>query len=537
MVIYAVSHELPSTSKSEMLRSPAQHSTAARGRGEPPRWERAAVPLMVVAGAAWFLHAEHLIAGRWGYSLDDSWIYATFARNLASGQGYAFNPGEHVAGATGPLYVFILALLYSLFRDVIWPAKILGLLCLCASCLVIYETMRRIDPTSRVKPLLAGLLVAVSPPLLWGSLSGMEIPVYLLLACLGVYFYVCEKWTLAVLCWSVGIWLRPDGLFLVLLGLLVRPKLSLKNSVGPATAAALVIGACLGFNYIDAGRLLPNSVAVKTHFGGIQLAGEWSMVKEWADLWGVSMRPGRGGMQAVLLLPAMVVGALTMLRRLPAIVAYVLFFPLVFALSGASGGQFGRYIVHVIPFGVLLAVVGLGRASQRALHTRSRAGILVLGVLCLGWQAYVARKVGVSHGWNVQNINGMHRYVAEATRRATSPGDTVAVNDVGAMGYFSGCYVVDLVGLVSPRRPFPENLSLYKPKYLVIFPDWFQTYAAVDWQTDQVVFYDADSTYKYSPFLGVRLRRNTIASRNTMYLYERMGRNEVGARRIERIVH
>lgn len=249
------------------------------------------------------------------------------------------------------------------------------------------------------------------------------------------------------------------------------------------------------------------------------------------------MRPGRGGMQAVLLLPAMVVGALTMLRRLPAIVAYVLFFPLVFALSGASGGQFGRYIVHVIPFGVLLAVVGLGRASQRALHTRSRAGILVLGVLCLGWQAYVARKVGVSHGWNVQNINGMHRYVAEATRRATSPGDTVAVNDVGAMGYFSGCYVVDLVGLVSPRRPFPENLSLYKPKYLVIFPDWFQTYAAVDWQTDQVVFDDADSTYKYSPFLGVRLRRNTIASRNTMYLYERMGRNEVGARRIERIVH
>jgi len=59
--------------------------------------------LLTLTGAAWFLFAEHGIAGQWGYSLDDSWIYATYARNLATGQGYSFNPHEHVAGATGQL--------------------------------------------------------------------------------------------------------------------------------------------------------------------------------------------------------------------------------------------------------------------------------------------------------------------------------------------------------------------------------------------------------------------------------------------------
>ncbi len=163
--------------------------------------------------------------------------------------------------------------------------------------------------------------------------------------------------------------------------------------------------------------------------------------------------------------------------------------------------------------------------------------MIALGVLCLGWQAYVARKAGIGYGWNVQNINGMQRYIADLTRRATSPGDTVAVNDVGAMGFFSDCYVVDLVGLVSPRRSFPEALKIYRPKCMAIFPDWFEPFAAIDWKTDQVVFYDADSTLKYSPFLGVRLRRNTISSRNTMYLYERMEREKTGIHRVPLVIH
>src|SRR5262245_7713115 len=121
-----------------------------------PEWlQWAAIVLVAAAGAGWFLHVEHELAGTWGYSLDDSWIYATYAKNVATGQGYAFNPGEHVAGATGPLYVYLLALIYLLFHDVVMPVKVLGILCLAGSGIVVHSVVRRALPLSTYGPLLA----------------------------------------------------------------------------------------------------------------------------------------------------------------------------------------------------------------------------------------------------------------------------------------------------------------------------------------------------------------------------------------------
>jgi hypothetical protein len=301
--------------------------------------------------------------------------------------------------------------------------------------------------------------------------------------------------------------------------------------------AALVVGSYMAFNMLVGGRVLPTSVGVKSHFGGNLLTREWSMMVQWLDLWGLTLQGIRLGAHAVLLLPALAVGAALTLRKWPALPIYVVGFPLAFGLFGPSGGQFGRYIAYVVPIGVLLAVAGIDQVARRTLGRRYLAGVVIIGFACIMWQVRTVRSMGVAYGWNVQNINGMHRYVAEATHRASGPGDTVAVNDVGAMGYFSGCRVIDLAGLVSPKRSFPENLAVYRPKLLIVFPDWFERYAAIDPKTDQVVFYDADSTLKYSPFLGVRLRRNTIASRNTMYLYERMGRDDVGASDVRLFVH
>jgi|SRR5213594_1826240 len=56
----------------------------------------------VLAAEALFIAAEKQIAARWGFSLDDSWIHATIARNLASGYGYSFNRGELVGGSQRP---------------------------------------------------------------------------------------------------------------------------------------------------------------------------------------------------------------------------------------------------------------------------------------------------------------------------------------------------------------------------------------------------------------------------------------------------
>ena len=473
--------------------------------------------------------AEHQIAGRWGFSLDDSWIYATFARNLATGHGYSFNPGESIGGATGPLYVFILAPLYAITHDVIWPAKLLGILCLCASSVILYRTVADLTPGSRLKPLLAGLLLAISPSFLWASVSGMEISVYLLVACLGLRAYATGRWTLAVAWWSLGVWLRPDGLYLAALGLFARPALTPRKLVAPGLVAIALIGGFFLFNEAVSGHLFPNSVGIKTTPLVSPLPHILYMVRHWAGLWGLPFGPNRVGEHCVLLLPALAVGAVHSGRRLPAIGLYALATPIVQALAGVPSGAHGRYIMYVVPFGLVLAVIGLDYASSRASRRSYNSWLIAFGVACLAWQLFTVKKKAIQHGWNVQNINEMQVFMAERIRRGVSPGDTLAVNDVGAMGYFSGCYIVDLVGLVSPKRDLPENLTVYHPKLMAVFPDWFEKYVTFDPKTGFPNFYSSDSLYKYAPIVRIGLRRNTIAARNTMVLFERLRPEEDAA--------
>jgi hypothetical protein len=510
-----------------MLASPGRQSRL---------WHPALILAAVLATSAWFLYAEHEIAGTWGYSLDDSWIYATFAKNLATGHGYSFNPGERIAGATGPLYVFILAILFRIFGGVVLPAKILGVLCLSASSLLLYRSAAQVLPGSRVGPLAAGLLLAMSPVLNWGALSGMEIPVYLLVATLGIHAYTRGRWTLAVFWWSLGVWLRPDGIFLALVGLVAGPDRSLKRLAQGASVAGLVIIPYLLFNAAVGHSLLPSSVGIKAHLDGNIPSKEWGVARQWLEIWGLPLDRNGLPMHAVLLLPAMVVGAALSFRARPALAIYLFGFPLAFGLIG-GGAQYGRYIAHVIPFGILAALIGLDYMFHRARRRSREWSMIVVGVFCLAWEGHSAFLVGAAHGWNVQNINGMQRYIAETFHEICAPGDTVAVNDVGAMGYFSGCYVVDLVGLVSPLRSFPENLRVYRPKALAIFPQWFESYATIDSLTKQPVFWSPDSVWKYAPTVGVKLRKNTVSARNVMYVYERLAPGEEGDRHVLTVLH
>jgi len=66
----------------------------------------------LVAALALFLQRERLIVGSLdlgGFPLDDAWIHFQFARNVASGHGFAFNPDVPMAGSTAPLWTLLLA--------------------------------------------------------------------------------------------------------------------------------------------------------------------------------------------------------------------------------------------------------------------------------------------------------------------------------------------------------------------------------------------------------------------------------------------
>ena len=83
--------------------------------------------LVLAAAACWlYLASELYVFGRLALPLDDSWIHLQFARNLAAGEGLAYQPGRWVAGSTAPLWTALLAIGYVLPVGPLAWAKALG---------------------------------------------------------------------------------------------------------------------------------------------------------------------------------------------------------------------------------------------------------------------------------------------------------------------------------------------------------------------------------------------------------------------------
>ena len=119
------------------------------------------------------------------------------------------------------------------------------------------------------------------------------------------------------------------------------------------------------------------------------------------------------------------------------------------------------------------------------------------------------------YAWAVQNIDAMQVRLGEWVAAHTPAPARLALNDVGAIAYVSRREVVDLMGLVTPaiipyRRDGEAGVLRYLeracPDYLVIFPEWFPTLAAM--------------SDRFTPIHRIRLDHNTVAGADEMVVYE-----------------
>ncbi|HMH77795.1 MAG TPA: hypothetical protein VK547_14275, partial [Candidatus Udaeobacter sp.] len=92
----------------------------------------AVVAPVVALGLAigFFLLKTRQLAGMLGveaFPLDDSWIHMQFARNLAEGRGFSYNPGVPVSGSTAPLWTLALGGAFAVLGSHLVLAKVLGI--------------------------------------------------------------------------------------------------------------------------------------------------------------------------------------------------------------------------------------------------------------------------------------------------------------------------------------------------------------------------------------------------------------------------
>lgn len=151
-----------------------------------PRLSRTSLRSIVLVAAiplAFFvLHAS--LFGAW--IVDDAGISFAYSRSLAAGYGLVSQPGvSPVEGYTNFLWVVLMAGFFRLgLFHVVWTPKIVACLLTAGSFLLVTSALKRHGPWGFAVPVSALTLVALQPAFAIWSISGLENPLYVFLACL-----------------------------------------------------------------------------------------------------------------------------------------------------------------------------------------------------------------------------------------------------------------------------------------------------------------------------------------------------------------
>jgi hypothetical protein len=466
------------------------HASFESGRRLRPR-DYCLVAVTATAGISIYLAAAAVMY-RLGFPLDDSWIHATYARNLAVSREWAFQLGQRSAGSTAPFWTLLLVPGYWLGMAPLWWSHFLGLVTLIGLALVAEVTTRCLDRSYRPPIPWVGLFVALEWHMLWAAASGMETLFHATLATivLAMIMTGSRKYVVLGLLTGLSVWVRPDGVTLVgpvLLGLVATTS-SRASRFRALISYVVGFGAVflpyLVFNLWLSGTPMPNTFYAKQ--------AEYTAWQARSPLY----RMGIGIMQVstgpfVLLWPALVMSVFRIVRAkniaMGAALAWCGLYILMYVLR-LPAYQHGRYLMPAMPTLVLFSMLGFLDFQRSNGHGRARWAIrwawqsglalLTLGFLLLGARAY---------GKDVALIENEMVDTARWIQKQIPPDAIIAAHDIGALGYFDNHSLIDLAGLVSPQvLPFIRNearlaefLDQSGAQYLVAFPVLYPELVAV----------------------------------------------------------
>ncbi len=460
------------------------------------------------AVAAFFLLSLLLLLPmlRAGYIVDDTYIHLQFARNLATGGGWCFNPGEPVYGFTGPIYPALLAGLHAAAGIGLEKAVRFAAVSSILATLFLLVFIGRSLLSGRTATAVLLLAFATDPWILRWAASGMEtVPTLpFLLGSTALLLGPSPGWKrifLAGACAGCGALSRPESILFVLVaaaslllpGAGERAARAIRRSAAYSSGAAAMLLPWHLFAWRGLGRVLPTTFTAK---GG-------SFPPSIELVLGSLERTAAGfgprlidiglliGLLAVICITCLnktgytkhikqwfneIPGNPVYLRRQIILwnIAWTALLPLFYISRGAI--PLSRYLVPAFPYLTLSCLLvidlyGRCRAASAAggkKGDRGSSGSLEKG----GSPGRAARGRGIAAGFgaavisinlvilyqvvfpHVRAFSDDYREAVLDTGRwlaANTPEDAVvATRDIGGIGYFSERRICDLGGLVTP---------------------------------------------------------------------------------------
>ena len=385
-----------------------------------------------------------------GVPLDDVYIHAQFAKSLSHGFGYSFQSGLPLTADTSPLWVVLLAIggfLTTRFELVAISISMLAYLALGPG---VYRVARDVFGMAENNARLAGLGTVLSSRLAWSGMSGMETAFATLLMLLVVEEHIrsrkrnCLRAREGVLL-GIALLVRPEFMFVALILVLDwMIAASQYHANVSASPIAIMLVAVISAPVFFLPLLTRNSLI--SHSSVVQGA-EISFIPNFAYLWFAL----KILMSNNVILFALLIAGIWFLRQKPQYyLLYIMAFglPILQSFIAPQFRHHGRYFFEVFPLIILCGTAAWQELELRIpLKNITRktvvAFIILAGLIETGrWSLIEAE--------SVRNINDQHLAVVGWLQQNMRATDTLAVDDVGAIGYFLNKPVIDLTGLMTP---------------------------------------------------------------------------------------
>lgn len=395
----------------------------------------------------------------WDFTADDSFITYRYSENLGRGFGLRWNPNEEpVEGYTTFLWVVILSIAHVLGSEIVLFSKLVGFFAICGTVLISMRLLQEIgrgdgllNPLSCVVP---ALFLSIYPESSVHAVSGMEtalftvlLSLYLLAFCrLTSSFSPMRGVWLALVGLLVGL-TRPEGNLVIVISvfaaLILGKQFRRVGFILPVLLIYVVPGAAyfvLRAAYF--GHLLPAAFYIKAALSNVPGTPGWRAVA------GFCKHNGIIGIAAMI--------GISRLRRssIPIVLAMVAF-ALFYIFPKHIMSYYSRFLYPAFPVLIVLSAYGIETIVRWA-RKRSRPGRILMA-LSLAGSAFLLQFFFVLRSWPGavhwadgygQGLRKAHISLGKLLREIDgSRMKIVALQDAGAISFFSRWHVVDMVGL------------------------------------------------------------------------------------------
>jgi arabinofuranosyltransferase len=455
--------------------------------------------LAIIIGI-YFVYSSYKNNGYFGFPLDDPWIHLQFAKNLVEYGSFSYFKNEIVtSGSTSPVYTLLLSLFFLILKNEFIISYVLGIV---FGGLLVHITLKLLAINFKNEILLAviiAFLVALQPKLNLINVSGMETSMFIFLIAASLLAYHSKKMILLGILLGLTIWCRPDGFVLWIAVALdyflrkyyLKENINYKEILKAFFIAAVFAGGYFIFNYLLSGEILPNTYKAKLEYyqnNDRSLFLENEVLKYFSQD------------EFVLIWIPFLIGAVGIIisffkKEKNDFLIYLLFIVgliAVYYIKLPFAHRFGRYLMPVIPFYLMIAVYGV-KLILDFISNRSKKGSGLFPNFLFVVYTIAVIGIFINHNFKLLNeltfFNKYHndRHVAAGKwlKENTDESDIIATHDVGALAFYSERKILDIAGLITPElinhindRQYSEYLNNYLAKtkvdYLVTLRNWFE---------------------------------------------------------------